>query len=140
MIVIEKMGHSDLKHVVNLHRTLVPFEVSEAHAEKVYEQIKNDENYAILIAKEEAEILGTITVICCKALATNFLVMEDFVVKDGLRGKGIGGKLMAAADDFAREQGCTYGILVSSGHRKEAHRFYENHGFVEDVRGFRKEY
>jgi len=42
--------------------------------------------------------------------------------------------------EFAKEKGCGYAILVSSGFREGAHRFYEAMGYTEDVRGFRKYY
>ncbi len=139
-IIIEQLAPQDLEQVLALHETILPFPVSTEHAREIHNQILSDENYAILVAKRGAEVLGTVTAVCCKALATNFMVLEDFVVKPGHTGNGIGGKLMDAADNFARSRHCTYAILVSSGFRKDAHRFYEKHGFFEDVRGFRKGY
>ncbi len=139
-IAIERVSPADLDQVLALHETILPFPVSSEHAREVLNQILLDDNYAILVAKRDSEILGTVTAIRCKALATNFMVLEDFVVKPGHTGHGIGSKLMQAADDFARASHCTYAILVSSGFRKDAHRFYEKHGFEEDVRGFRKGY
>jgi hypothetical protein len=48
--------------------------------------------------------------------------------------------LMEEMDRFAAEKNCMYSILISSGFRQDAHRFYENCGFVDSVRGFRKVY
>ncbi|NOW53756.1 GNAT superfamily N-acetyltransferase [Clostridium saccharobutylicum] len=73
-------------------------------------------------------------------LGSIFLVIEDVVVKEGLRGKGIGRKLMESLDEFAKTKECAYAILVSSDYRKNAHKFYENSGFTDSVRGFRKVY
>ena len=50
------------------------------------------------------------------------------------------GGMPEAVDAFAKEKNCAYAILVSSGFRTDAHRFYYNHGFNEDVKGFRKIY
>lgn len=139
-IVIEQMKRSDLPQVVELQRTILPFEVDEERARARYDQLMEREDHVILAAKEGAQVLGTATVICCQALSGNFLVVEDVVVKPGLTGKGIGGLLLEAVDRFAAQQDCAYAILVSSGFRTDAHRFYYNHGFNEDVRGFRKVY
>lgn len=47
---------------------------------------------------------------------------------------------MESIDEFAKKNNCAYSILVSSNHRKGAHKFYENVGFTEMVKGFRKGY
>ncbi len=139
-MTIEKLQKKDLDDAIALVATLVPRELSIEQAYQVYDQIKDDDNYALLAAKEGDELLGTVTAIVCGALTSPFLVLEDFVVKPGRTGQGIGGMLLDATDRFAVAHHCTYAILVSSGFRKDAHRFYENHGFTEDVRGFRKGY
>ena len=139
-ISIEKLQLGDIPQVVALQRTILPFEITEERACQRYRQLLDNQDYFVLAAKEGDEVLGTVTVICCRGLADNFLVLEDFVVKSGLTGKGIGGQIMAAVDRFAQEWECAYAILVSSGFRTDAHRFYYNHGFTEDVRGFRKVY
>ena len=139
-MVIEKAQPQHISQVAVLQQTLVPFEISPASAQMIYDAICDNADHCLLVAREEDEILGTITGICCHGLGGNFLVMEDFVVKEGLRGRGIGKKLMEALDDYARSRNCIYAILVSSGFRKDAHRFYEKAGFIDDVRGFRKNY
>lgn len=139
-ITIEKMRPEDVPAVVDLQRLLMPIELTDAQITARYEKILANDDYALLIARMDGAPVATATAICCHALAEDFLAIEDVVVKDGLTGQGIGGMLMDAADDFARSKGCAYAILVSSGFRKDAHRFYEKHGYEEDVRGFRKSY
>ncbi len=139
-LVIEKMQLEDLPQVVELQRTILPYEITGERAMERYRRVLDHEDYCVLAAKEGTEVLGTVTLICCHALADNFLVLEDFVVRPGLTGKGIGSRIMEAVDAFAQEQKCSYAILVSSGFRTDAHRFYHNHGFTDDVRGFRKVY
>lgn len=140
MIRVEKLTLEDIPQVVELQKTILPYDLTQERAEARYRQLLENPDYFLLAAKEDAEVLGTVTVICCKALADNFLVLEDFVVRHGRTGQGIGGKIMDAVDAFAKEQECAYAILVSSGFRTDAHRFYHNHGFTDEVRGFRKLY
>jgi len=51
------------------------------------------------------------------------------VVHPGLRGKGIGRRLVAVAERFARDCGCERLELTSGAHRHDAHRFYTTLGF-----------
>ena len=139
-MIVEKMQPQHVLQVLALQQTLVPFELSAEHALSLYETLQNSQDYYIAVAREENTILGTATGICCQGLGGNFLVIEDVVVDESLRGKGIGTKLIAQLDSFAASKNCIYAILVSSGFRKNAHRFYEKIGFTEDVRGFRKSY
>ena len=140
MMIIEKLREEDISKVLELYKDILPLETSLNKSEEMYKKIISDENYNLLVAKENNEILGTMLGICCNGLAEPFLVIEDVVIKDGMRGKGIGKKLMKELDNFAHEKKCTYSILVSSDFRKEAHKFYEKVGFTDGVRGFRKVY
>lgn len=139
-MVIEKMRPEHTLQVLALQQTLVPFTLDKENAEALYNTLKRDDDYYIAVAREEETILGTVTGIICHGLGGNFLVIEDFIVEQSQRGKGIGTKLMAQLDNFARSRNCIYAFLVSSGFRKDAHRFYEKVGFCGDVRGFRKNY
>lgn len=139
-MVIERLTQLYIAQVVELQKTLVPFELPSEEAAARLEYILHNPDYALLIAREGDVVLGTVTGICCRALSMPFLVIEDVVVREDCRGKGIGKQLMDELDRFALEKECEYAILVSSGFRKEAHKFYEKQGFTEDVRGFRKGY
>lgn len=139
-MIIEKLKTEDLSQVIELQRTLIPFEISFDKALNIYNEMLSNEDYFFIVAKENKEIIGCAIGICCKTIAVPFLVIEDVVVKEGIRGKGIGGKLMESLDNFAKRKNCAYAILVSSDFRKKAHKFYENHGFADSVKGFRKIY
>jgi len=139
-IVIEELQPKYLEQAVQLHRTILPFDFPTETAEGRYGSILADPAHLVLCARMGEQVVGTVTLVCCRALSGNFLVLEDFVVRPGLTGQGIGGQLMERVDRFAREMSCGYAILVSSAFRTDAHRFYQNHGFVDEVRGFRKVY
>ena len=142
-MLIEKLKLEDIQGLLELYKALTPFENSLEKSIKVYKDMLQDEQYLIIVAKEDNEVIGSAFGVCCKSIAVGgnpFLVIEDVIIKDKLRGKGIGKKLMKALDEFAKEKHCVYAILVSSDYRKEAHVFYEKLGFIEGVRGFRKMY
>lgn len=139
-IIIEKLKIEDIPELLELYNTLIPFETSLEKSVETYKEMLLNENYTLLVAKEGNQVIGSALGICCKCLAVSFLVVEDVIVKDGLRGKGVGRKLMESLDEIAKSKQCAYAILVSSAHRKAAHRFYENAGFTDSVVGFRKVY
>jgi GNAT superfamily N-acetyltransferase len=59
-------------------------------------------------------------------------------VRSDLRSHGIGAKLLAAAEELARREGCYRVQLTSRKVREDAHRFYEAQGFVATSQGFKK--
>lgn len=140
-MIIEKLKTEDIQELLNLYKELIDCENSVNKSVEIYKEMLKDDKYLLLVAKENNQIVGSILAISCLLLGFNggnFMVIEDVIVKDGLRGKGIGKKLMNEVDKFATKNNCVYSILVSSGHRHIAHKFYENCGFIEDVKGFRK--
>ncbi|OOM78284.1 GNAT family N-acetyltransferase [Clostridium sp. BL-8] len=139
-MIVEKLKIEELSQVLELHKDIIPFAISFDKAFEMYNEMLLDDNYFVAVAKEEEEVIGSAIGICCKTLTVPFLIIEDVVVKEGLRGKGIGKKIMESLDSFAERKKCAYAILVSSDFRKKAHKFYENHGFTDSVRGFRKVY
>ncbi len=108
----------------------------------IFAQMKSDSAYHLLVAvNEDNNVVGSVLGIICKSLAAHyesFLVIEDVIVDDTLRRAGIGRALFEKIEQIASENSCAYSILVSSGFRTEAHRFYENMGYTESVVGFRK--
>jgi len=64
--------------------------------------------------------------------------LESVHVRSDVRGRGIGGLMLEAAEVLAREQGCYRVQLTSRNARSDAHRFYESHGFEKTSLGFKK--
>ena len=142
-MIIEKLKIEDVEDLLELYKKLTPFENSLEKSIEIYKEMLQEEQYLIVVAKEDDKVIGSVLGVCCKSIAAGgkpFLVIEDVIVDNKVRGKGIGKKLMKTLDKFAKEKHCLYTILVSSAYRKEAHKFYESLGFTEDVRGFRKMY
>lgn len=62
-----------------------------------------------------------------------------FVVDDSVRRQGVGRKLLDAATEWARANGCYRLSLTSAEHRADAHAFYPASGFPMTGRRFGKE-
>lgn len=139
-IRIEKMKPEDLSQIYDLYVDLIPSGCPLATIKKYYEMTREKEDYYLAVAKEGGRVLGSAMGIICIALDTPFMVVENVIVRKECRGRGVGKMIFEELDRFAIEKKCEYALLVSSGFRKGAHKFYEAVGYVDDVRGFRKVY
>lgn len=140
---IVKIGHFSPDHMeqmVELCKDLVPGGCNLENFTQNYMKIRNNQAYYIVEATIDGTMVGTAMGVIITALDGNFMVVENVVVSEQCRGQGVGKLILKELDRFALENQCTYAILVSSGFRKNAHKFYEAVGYVDDVRGFRKNY
>src|SRR6202171_4385047 len=88
-----------------------------------------DPAVTLLVARDGEEIVGTTTVI---VYTTPFWIkarLDEVVVDEAARGKGVGEALMKASLDLAREKGVEVVELQSAVHREEANRLYPRMGF-----------
>ena len=86
------------------------------------------------------QILGmaSVSVIFGAGIGKN-AYLEDFVVDQSARGKGIGNLLFNAYEDWAREKGCKNLEFTCGQGREAAQQFYRNHGAATyDTNFFRK--
>jgi GNAT superfamily N-acetyltransferase len=100
----------------------------------------DDPAATLLVAKDGDEIVGTTTVLC---YTTPFWIkarLDEVVVDQAARGKGVGEALVKASLDLARSKGVQV-VELQSGrgpNRAAAHRLYERLGFkVRDSDVFR---
>ena len=95
---------------------------------------------AVLVAEVGGQLVGVCQLIVFRHLQSKgglCAEVESVHVHPDYRGHGIGGVLMRAAVQRARELGCYRVQLTSNNARPEAHRFYERLGFEPSHRGFK---
>ena len=119
-----------------------------------FEQFISSPWHDLLLAVESAEddnvkqdlpvlpeqILGmaSVSVIFGAGIGKN-AYLEDFVVDQSARGKGIGNLLFNAYEDWAREKGCKNLEFTCGQGREAAQQFYRDHGAATyDTNFFRK--
>lgn len=95
---------------------------------------------AILVASVDDRLVGVVSAHCVPSLISDAALgrITALVVSTAARGQGIGRRLVAAAEDFARQQGCERIELTSGDHRPGAHAFYERLGYAVEARRFIK--
>ena len=62
----------------------------------------------------------------------------DFIVRESLRGNGVGKKLLEGVENWGRSRGSEYMELNVLSQNLNALRFYEKENFEESVRVLRK--
>jgi GNAT superfamily N-acetyltransferase len=84
-----------------------------------------------LVAVDE-EVVGWIHCFVSHLLEypVTFVEIGGLVVDERVRGKRIGSGLVAAAEEWTREQGLTDLRVRSASHRAQAHEFYVKLGFT----------
>ena len=98
----------------------------------ILNRLRSYPDYRIHVALTNGIIVGTFALLVMDNLAhrgARSAILEDVVVEEGMRGQGVGRKMMAYAGDLCREKGCYKMALNSNRHRVEAHRFYESLGY-----------
>lgn len=91
-----------------------------------------DPTSAAFVADVDGELHGVIAVHVCPFFEHNgaWARIVALVVSDRVRGRGVGSRLVTAAESFAADHGCDRMEVTSNDRRSAAHRFYERRGYV----------
>lgn len=142
MIRVEEITSKDLVELCDLYEELSGQKTDYDKLRVNFNWMRSNPDYIILGAKYNDELAGSLMGIVCRdtvAACKPFMVIENVIVKNSMRGCGIGRALMEEVEEIGRERDCYYTMFVSSFHRKDAHRFYESLGYALDsVQGFKK--
>ena len=148
MATVRAATENDIPRILELYSQLA-IESSEAEKRQApaldnhrqaFSMINALPGCELLIAEEEGEVIGTMMVMIVPNLshdAAPWAVVENVVVDNRYRRKGVGKLLMDYIKTRAEEVGC-YKIQLSSDKRRdEAHKFYESIGYRATAEGFR---
>ena len=120
--------------------TQLGYPTSPAQMTKRMERIAADTEYATLVATHGGRVVGFVGL----RLAVTYESDEPFgeiramAVAAGFRRKGIGRRLLQAAESALAGRGARVLVLSSGNHRADAHRFYEASGYAFTGRRYRK--
>jgi GNAT superfamily N-acetyltransferase len=94
----------------------------------------------VVVTDDDQAVVGTLQLTFIPGLARRGAMraqIEAVRVREDLRGRGLGGALIAWAIEQARERGAKLVQLTSDRRREEAHRFYGRLGFEPSHTGFK---
>ncbi len=140
--MIRNLKKSDMKQLNRLYRQFWNEESDISAMEMLSDKLEQDPAYMLLGAFDEQDtLIGSVMGIVCQELYGDclpFLVLENMVVDEAARGKGIGRALVAELEDRARSAGCRQILLVTEKSRTDACSFYEALGFSRETTGYKK--
>ena len=132
---IAALTEQDLPDLAQLYRQFRGEESSLERMRETFRRLKKNRNYTLLGVREGGRLVGSVMGILCEELygrCRPFMVVEDVIVDQAHRRRGIGSSLMGAIEQEAIRQNCSYIMLVTDADRLEAFRFYEHLGYHPD--------
>lgn len=106
---------------------------------RLIKHLMDTQNYWLAGYWENGRVLGAAGCRIGEWLHTGkYLEIEELVVAEEARSKGIGKRLLSWAEERAREEGCNQVRLVSGVTRADAHRFYERENMAFEARYYSK--
>lgn len=140
---IDNVYNEDLEDLMELYNNLIARKADLLKMRSLLQEINNDKDYYLLgVRDNNGKIVATTSAIVCKDISgdcTPFMVLENIIVRESLRNKGIGKMMITYIESIAKERNCRYIIFVSAVERIEAHKFYESLGYeLNKVKGFKK--
>jgi ribosomal protein S18 acetylase RimI-like enzyme len=123
----------DFPAVLGLLRQLWPgAELDRAALRAVFERGLASDARAYVVATAGGRVVGFGSLALKDSLwqAGHLGHVDELVVDEAHRGRGVGARLLEHLAGLARERGCRRLELDSAPHRTDAHRFYERHGFA----------
>jgi ribosomal protein S18 acetylase RimI-like enzyme len=138
-VTVEEL-HKVTDEVVEAFARLTPqlSTSSPAPGQAALDRIVASPATALLIARDEGEIVGTLTLALFQIPTGTRAWIEDVVVDQAARGRGTGQALTLEAIRIARASGAKTIDLTSRASREAAGRLYEKMGFQQrDTRVYR---
>lgn len=134
-IIIRQAKESDLSVLVFLLEILCSiekdFSFEQERQRRGLRLMLNNRTGVILVAETDSRVIGMGTgqLLISTATGERAAQIEDIVVLPGWQGKGVGGRLMSALDDWAATTGGTRLQLLADQNNDKALAFYKRIGY-----------
>lgn len=131
-MIIRQMIANDIPELAQLYRQ---FWNEDSCIEIMYSQFKkvcDNGTHVLLSAIGNKKLIGSVMGVICEELYGNckpFMVLENMIVDDEYRNKGVGRALIVELEKIAINKCCTQIILVTEVDRIDACQFYESVGY-----------
>ena len=133
-MIIEKIDRPSEELLEALRRLIPQLGVHKAPPTfQELEALLGSESSTLLIARdhdEAGEIIGILSLTIYRVPTGIRSIVEDVVVDERMRRRGVGKALIRRAIDLAREAGANGLALTSNPGRAAANRLYQSMGFV----------
>ncbi len=110
--------------------TQLGYPMSIRQAQDRWALLAGSESHHVMVEEEGGEVIGWIHVFVSLRLESDPAAeIGGLVVAEAHRNRGVGGRLVAAAEGWASERGLSRMRVRSRVEREAAHRFYELGGY-----------
>lgn len=139
---LRKLTGNDMKALALLYEGFWGEKSSEEKMRKLYSKLEKDERYLFLGAFDDDRLAGSVMGVVCEELygeCKPFLVVDDLIVAEDYRRKGVARALMEEVQDFGIKAECYQVLMITENDRLDAIRFYQSMGFDPEAnRGYKK--
>lgn len=109
---------------------------------KQFNKLHKNHSHIFLSVMENNKLIGSVMGVICEELYGDckpFLVLENMIVDNNYRNKGVGKSLISTLEKMAAERGCSQVIFVTERNRDNAVKFYESVGYSSQTHiGYKK--
>lgn len=109
--------------------------------EAAFAEIDSNPRDALMVIENEGTVIGTFLLTLMPGLtgrANKRLQLRSVEVAAAFRSRGIGTRMLAFVEDYAKQHDAALIELTSNNTRLDAHRFYECNGYTKSHAGFKK--
>ncbi len=137
---IRRITLNDLEKVFEIMKQLYKESLNYDKFQEIYKLKLTDENSYYVVAIENKQIVGILTAELQMKLhrVKKQIFIEDLIVDENFRNRGIGKELLQNAINYADDKACDVVELTSYIDNEKAHKFYENNGFIRHSYKFKK--
>ncbi len=138
MIIVDEASHRDIDSIATLLGALfaqeAEFSANAAKQKAGLKLILSDPTVGrIFLARENDVVIGMVNLLfsVSTALGQRVAILDDLIVTEAYRRRGLGKILMDAAIKFCRDQELARIVLQTDADNFVAQRLYESRGFVQ---------
>ena len=122
---------NDLKRiyglVCELEMEVMPLtEFEDIYSKNIY---RDDVHYLVVEYKSELIAFGSMHIQSLLHHSANVAEIQELIIKNDFRGKGIGKMLIERLKEISRGESCEVIEVCCNRERVDAHEFYEHNGF-----------
>jgi GNAT superfamily N-acetyltransferase len=139
MTFFREAGPGDLEDILRLYRQLLPADpvLRDGSDAVAFAQILRSPGLHLFVLEVDGVVVATTYLNVIPNLtrsASPYAVIENVVVEEAARGRGLGKQIMAATLQAAWDAGCYKAMLQTGSRRPATHAFYRACGFSPDAK------
>jgi len=134
-VEIGRLTEADLPALAGLYKQFWGEDYCLEKMRETFRRLKGRPDYIFLAAKDDRGLVGSVLGIVCEELYGQyvpFMVVEDVIVDYEHRKSGIGAALLQYIEEHARNQNCSYIMLITDKDRVGSQMFYKSLGYKTD--------